>query len=130
MIGAAAQYLKEVNKNIICPVSLKKPFLQQLETEAQYFCEDHRDTSMEMLSGQFGTPEDVAEMFLTELGSRTLEHYKQRQRILCQIMAAVLLVSLAAAAFVVYDAYVMQQRLDDNKYVDSITYTVEPPYHP
>lgn len=127
MVGVAVQYLKKVNRNIACPGSIKKPFLQQLGTEAQYFCADHIDANMEMLSAQFGTPEEVAEMFMTELGSHTVEHCKRRMRILYKILLGILIFSLATAAFVTYDAYVMQQRLYDEAYVDSVTYTVTPP---
>lgn len=125
MRSAAAQYLQEVNKQITCPNSLKKPFLRQLKTEALCFCAEHDGADIHMLSGQFGTPEEVAGEFLAELSSRTVAHYSSKRKQILRFTIAVVLTAVIAFTFLGIQKYYLRQKLTEEEFVASITYEKE-----
>lgn len=122
MSTAASQYLREVKKRIPCSGSQKTEFLCQLEAELIYYCEDHDDVDFVALSECFGSPEEVANDFLSELGANTINKASLiRRRVMYLIAILVASVTILIAGVEIYIFYQQQQVLDVH-YIESITY--------
>jgi len=116
------QYIEEINSLIICPSSVKKSFLEQMKTEAFCFCSDHCDTNVDMLSLQFGSPEEVAEEFMLECGpvavNRSVNVWKQVMRLVTTVILVVIVFTVCLGM----RAFFLRQALLDKVIIASITY--------
>lgn len=125
MASAAFQYCAQVNKHLTCPSSLKRPFLRQLWEETACFCEDADRADLQTLCEQFGSPAEVAEEFLSELGQQTVERcVTRRKKILCATLAIVAAALIAAGALGIQSRQ-LQQKLSEEEFIASITYNDE-----
>lgn len=125
MRSAAMQYIQEVNRQLLCPRSIKKPFLCQLEKEVSCFCADHPDTTTEALIQAFGLPEEVVEEFLSELGGQTARRCANIRRQLFALAVGVILIASTLAAIIDSRTDTLRQTLPSEKIVASITYCEE-----
>lgn len=75
-----------------------------------------------ILSERFGTPDDVAREFLTELGLKAVNSAsRKRQHILYFAVSVIFLIAVFSAVVEIYTNYQQKQALD-GYYVESITY--------
>lgn len=99
--------------------------MRQLEDEVFLYCEDHEEMEMAGLTAHFGTPEEVANNFLTELAPAVRWKYERiRQRVFYAAIAIVLAAVLLVTAMEVY-TNIKQQRILDGHYIESITRQVD-----
>lgn len=93
-----------------------------MEDEVDFFCEDFDGVDFTILSERFGTPDDVAREFLTELGLKAVNSAsRKRQHILYFAVSVIFLIAVFSAVVVIYTNYRQQQALDGS-FVESITY--------
>lgn len=71
--AVAEKYLKAVKRELVCPKSLRKRSLDQLETSLDEFLEDHPTATEADIVEQFGSPADFANAFLTSLDEGELK---------------------------------------------------------
>lgn len=96
--------------------------MRQLEDEVFLYCEDHEEMEMAGLTAHFGTPEEVANNFLTELAPAVRWKYERiRQRVFYAAIAIVLAAALLVTAMEGY-TNIKQQKILDGHYIESITY--------
>ena len=122
MNKAASQYLREGKKRIHCSHSRKTEFLCQLEDEVDFFCEEHDKADYVVLVQHFGSPEDIATEYLSEL--RECAHNQiDRIRRCSQYVTALIAIAviLLSAGVVIFTNYKQQTALN-GYYVESITY--------
>ena len=125
MSTAASQYLREVKKRIHYSGSQKTEFLCQLEAEVIYYCEDHNDVDFATLSACFGTPEDIADNFISELGTDEVRKIgRTRKRILYLIATFIIVTTILVIGVELY-TYHIQQKFEDVQFIESITYEGE-----
>lgn len=122
MKNAAAQYLREVNKQLRCPNSIKKEFLHQLENEMQFFCSDHNGADFATLSEQFGPPDEMAEEFLSQLGEQAVLRCSRTRRKLQVLTIGVILTAVAFAVLIGVQITSLQQQLPEGEFIAAITY--------
>ena len=122
MSKAASQYLREVKKRIPCSGSQKTEFLCQLEAEVIYYCEDHDGVDFTILSEAFGSPEEVANDFLSELGGSLATRTNVFTKRFIYIIATV--ITILAVGISIHTYYV-QHKLSNVEYIESITYEGE-----
>lgn len=96
-----------------------------MEAEVIYYCEDHDHVDLVTLSNYFGSPEDVARDFLSELGESALIKsnsikFRLRNITIAFIIVAFFLI-IGLKIFISYK----QQQILDGYYVESITYEGE-----
>ena len=122
MNNSASQYLQEVKKRIHCSHSLKTEFLCQLEAEVIYYCEDHDNVNFSVLSEHFGTPDDIANDFLSELGMGVNSNANKPKQYVLYLAVALLFIIIAWTAIgEIYTNYKQQQALDIY-YIEEITF--------
>lgn len=122
MQPAVKQYLKEVDKRISCPSSLKRNFLHQLRGELE--CRsDGRDLTV--LAEEFGPPEELAEEFMAELGSRAAARYLQTRRRLLTLVLAVAVMALTALLGLGMREYRLQKKFAEEAFYATINYAPE-----
>ena len=93
-----------------------------MEAEVIYYCEDHDDVDFVTLSECFGSPEEVANDFLSELGANTIHKASLiRRRVMYLIAILVASITILIAGVEIYIFYQQQQVLDVH-YIESITY--------
>lgn len=93
-----------------------------MEAEVIYYCEDHDDVDFVALSECFGSPEEVAKDFLSELGANTINKASLvKQRL---ILFVVIFIIISAVLFISISihVYYIQQTILDSHYIESITY--------
>lgn len=122
MHNAAGQYLRKVKQQLLCPNSMKKPFLRQLEAELSFFCADHADADLDLLSQQFGSPGEVAEDFLTELGELAVSRYTRSRRRLLYLTLGVVLSAVIFSVILSIRTSALRQTLPEGEFVASIIY--------
>lgn len=89
-----------------------------MEAEVIYYCEDYDDVGFTTLVERFGTPENVAKDFLSELGENAAtEAYSIKRKVLYLCVAIIIVIGIGA---VLHTSYV-QHTLLDIQYVESIT---------
>lgn len=101
---------------IHCPHPIKKEFLCQLEDEVYLYCEEHNNENFDGLSRHFGLPKDVADNFLSELGTVAMESHSSILQIVFIALISVLIV------FAVIFLNSVNQNRSNAHYNEAITY--------
>lgn len=125
MYSASRQYIRKVNRQLRCPMSIKKPFLRQLENEASRFCSRYSDANGAMLSQQFGTPEEVAKEFLSELGEQAVNRCTYTRNKLLRLTAGVILAAVILVMLIGTRTDLLKHMLPAKEFVVSISYDEE-----
>lgn len=124
MASAAVTYCAQVNKNLTCPSNIKRAFLRQLRSEIDFYCEEHGEPDVQNLYAAFGTPEEVAEEFLTESSTKTVSNCTdKRNKILIVALVVVVIAAMAVGALSL-QSQAMQQKIDE-EFIASVTYKEE-----
>ena len=93
-----------------------------MEGEVDFFCEEHNKADYAVLAQHFGSPEDIAKEFLSELGGCTNNQIDRVRRCTLYITASIAIAAiLFAAGAAIYTNY-KQQKVLDGYFVESITY--------
>lgn len=124
MNSAVKSYLRDVKKRIICPRSIREPFLRQLTAELEGFCTEQPEADAILLAETFGTPEEVAREFLAELGEQSIGRWTHRRRQLLCIAAAVVLLAAGAVVFISLRKPPPSVQLQED-FIASVTYQQE-----
>lgn len=96
-----------------------------MEAEVIYYCEDHDSVDFAALSDCFGSPEEVANDFLSELGSNAMNKANLvKQRILL-VSAIFIIMAIVSFLGISIHTYYVQQTVLDSHYIESITYEGE-----
>lgn len=113
-----------------------------MEAEVSYYCEDHDYVDLATLSEYFGSPEDVAKDFLSEIGVQAVNaSNRTKNNILWLSISVAVAITIFAAVVETYTNYKQQEALegyfvesityegDVNAYISSPTYAVEYDYN-
>lgn len=126
MNKSVKQYLKKINKQIHCPSSMKRTFLCQLEDEIFCFYADHDDVDIVTLSQDFGTPEVVAEEFLSNLSEQTISCCTKTRKRLLYLTLGMTLTAIIFVTILGVRTASLRQKMADEEFIASITYEKEP----
>lgn len=96
-----------------------------MEGEIIYYCEDHDNVDIVTLSNHFGTPEEVADDFLSELGINEVTKSNLIRKRLLHLVATIIILAIILFAAVEIHAYYIQQQFLDSYFIESITYESE-----
>lgn len=99
--------------------------MRQLEDEVFLYCEDHEGMEMAGLTAHFGTPEEVANNFLTELAPAVRWKYERNKRRVLYAAVGIFLIAIFLIFAMKLHTYVKQQDIVNGYYVETITYTGE-----
>lgn len=93
-----------------------------MEAEVIYYCEDHDSVDFTILSETFGSPEDIANDFLAELGVIAVKREGFIKRHLLRFIMTIVFITMLLVAGVGIHTYYVQNKLLNGHYVESITY--------
>ena len=122
MDSASTQYIRQVRKHLVCPVSLKTPFIRQLKTDVQDYCDDNPSADLSVISAHFGSPTDIAEEFLSTLSAQAVARCTSRQKRVLRLTVVVVFSALLLMAVLVIRDYQLQQKLYGDDFLATITY--------
>lgn len=105
---------------MICPYSQKSKFLRQLASELEAYCDHRDDISQNALREEFGTPEEVANTFLSEMGPVKMGKAVLRHSHYAYITVSVLFVALAGGIWLCAGAQ-KKDTFDPDDLTESIT---------
>ena len=86
--AVAEKYLKAVNRELVCPKSLRKRSLDQLKTSLDEFLEEHPTAAEADIVEQFGSPADFANAFLASLDEGELKKQLKKSKRVWVIVVA------------------------------------------
>ena len=124
---AVRRYMKQVRKRLLCPRSQKKEFLTQLESDLFLFSGETEDANWNALVTQFGTPENAADEFMSELEPEALWKY---QRGKTRLMLAIVCVTATLILAMRVHTYVVQMANLNGYVIETITIGPEVPTDP
>jgi len=92
----ARQYCREVEALLVCPSKTKRAFMSELRSDVQaYITENGEDVSADEIQAYFGTPEDIANGFLSSLSSKKIKWaFSWKKALLIGIGIVLLLLAL------------------------------------
>ena len=101
-------YLKNVSEKLVCPKSLKTAFLSDLKERIQLFQSTDRELTLEALSEEFGSPEEIAAGFFNREDYEELLQKAKilviRWKIVCALVTVILLVLFVFTVLLIHDS--------------------------
>ena len=89
---AIKQYLKEVQKKLTCPLSVKSVFLGELKSNLLEYAEGKENITAEALCANFGDPKEIVDGFLERSDYQELLKKAKKKLQLWRVFSAVLAV--------------------------------------
>ncbi|MBQ7846301.1 MAG: hypothetical protein IJ392_09155 [Clostridia bacterium] len=118
-------YLRQLEKHLPCPRTIREPFLRQLEDELEHFCSRNPEADANMLAECFGSPETVAHEFLVETTPETIAlNFQKRSKVVIAAVSMVLLV-LSAIGFMINQRPAAGKPSSESQVIASIMYAQE-----
>lgn len=100
------QYLKEIQKLLICNGKQRKQFLDSFSDNMDEYLKDNPDASLSDLQEAMGTPQEIAENFLA---NESPAHIKKRMGIVKWVIVGIV------AALVIFIIYLTAMLIDVHK---------------
>lgn len=103
------QYLKEIQKQLVCNGKQRKQFLDAFSDNMDEYLKDNPDASLSDLQEAMGTPQEIAENFLA---NESPAHIKKRMGIVKWVIAgivAALVILIVAIAITLIDIHKAQR---------------------
>ena len=101
MNQAVKQYLKEIKKQLPCSASQKKRYMEHITDSVSDYVGQHSDCNFEELCKAFGTPEEIADAYISDLSADEFSKKTSTKKVvLVSIVLGVILVGVVAFASV------------------------------
>lgn len=75
------KYFSKIRSALVCDFKTKSKILRDLRNEVGEYLEQNPDSSLENITGHFGTPEAIAEEFAISAGTDYIKKYKVHKTI-------------------------------------------------
>lgn len=93
----ARRYCRKIRSWLPCPVKLKRIILTDIFENVQVFLEENPDADMHKLYAQFGSPQQMAASYVSDLDMpKLLRDLRLRKRIFTAVVTAVTAALIAA----------------------------------
>lgn len=89
------------------------------------YCEDHSNVDIDVLSARFGSPEEVANDFLSELGISTLNKANSIGRSTLYLASIFVIIGIILIATIEIYTFYEQQKKPDVYFNEAVTYEEE-----
>lgn len=100
-----AEYISAVSSAIICSPKKKKAFLNQLRSDVEAFVDENSETTVNDIRNVFGSPESIAESFISNIDSGELKQKITLKRLVFAAIIAMLLIYLAFVVISLIDVH-------------------------
>ena len=102
---ALRSYFRSIRSCLTCPRKQKKQIIRELKTNVTAFLEENPKASFEVIASHFGSPQQIASTYLSDLTDAELLHKlhirKKVITIIAGIMAAILVIWLAVVGWAI-----------------------------
>lgn len=102
---ALRSYFRSIRNHLTCSRKQKKQILSELKTNITTFLEEHPQTDFQMIQSHFGSPQQIASTYLSDLTDAELLHKLQIRKkviaIIACLMAAILVIWLAVVGWAI-----------------------------
>ncbi len=105
------KYLHNIKKNLICPYKEKKQILSSVRTSVYDYAEDNNIQDINSICSQFGTPQEIAQIYLPEPDINIIK----RRSFLKKILLAMLICFLAWLVFFLIGLLCIYSELEENE---------------
>lgn len=93
----ARRYCRKIRSWLPCPAKLKRIILADIFENVQAFLEENPDTDIHKLYAQFGTPQQIAASYVSDLDMPKLLHdLRLRKRIFTAVVISITAALMAA----------------------------------
>lgn len=96
-----------------------------MEDEVFLYCEDHGNVDIDGLSERFGSPEEVANDFLSELGTSALNKANSIGRSILYLTSIFVIIGIILIATIEIYTFYEQQKMPDVYFNEAVTYEEE-----
>lgn len=107
-------YYHEIKKQLVCKSSKKKKLIMELKGNIAEFLEDNPNSSINVITQHFGTPEDIADGYISSMEGGELGSNLQKSKWFRRIITMALLVIVAIVSLVC-----IIELLDNHNYAQS-----------
>lgn len=93
-------YMMKVNLNLLCPFNIRKTIIENFKQQIIEYIEQNPHSTIKDMTSFFGTPQLVAERYLSAIDSEIMDRFKSRVRIYRFVFIIIVLAILALVFFV------------------------------
>lgn len=113
LIGTRAvkQYCRQIRRKLACSRKTKRELLDRIIPDLEEFAELHPHATVDDLCERFGSPQEVAESYITTIPARELRKAMKKFRFVTVIILITCFIGLLFAGL--YRVYVMYSLLTD-----------------
>lgn len=93
-----SRYLQKVKRKLLCPHSIKKTIIENFKQQILEYIEQNPDSTVQEMINLFGSPQLVAQRYLSVIDSKVLDKFKNRIRIL-KVLFFIIILGILALIF-------------------------------
>ena len=102
---ALRSYFRSIRSYLSCPWKQKKQIIRELKTNVTAFLKENPKANFEVIASHFGSPQQIASTYLSDLTDAELLHKLQIRKkifaIIACVMAAILVIWLAVVGWAI-----------------------------
>ena len=99
------EYYKEIERLLVCDCKQKSAFMAELRANIDDYIATVGETDIESIRAEFGTPEKIAESFLSNSDALTIKKKLSIRKCIVIALAAALLIYLAFVIISLFDVH-------------------------
>ena len=121
MRNEVKEYLGAVEKELLCEKKQKRALLKRLQTDVEAFCEECADgCDKDLLTQQFGTPQEVAAAVLrTENVSTIRQRLSMKKIVIAVVVSTCVLIAIAFTCYLEHRAKIAED-IANGYYIETI----------
>ena len=93
------EYIKSVKKQIICPTAESRQMLRELQANVSDFVQENPDADMVQIVEQFGTPEEIAKMYIADTEPKNIKKAVNIRKLI--VIAVAIIIAIVAVSCII-----------------------------
>lgn len=118
------RYIRTARRLLACPRNYRSNFTADMEKDIRQFLLENNSAGYEEIIGYFGTPAELARLYLDSVPAEELTAYTSRKKILARFGWGILILLLIVTIFILY-AKLREPRELDTIYIEETTWEIE-----
>lgn len=114
------KYFSSVRRQLPCTRKQKKALLRRLRTGVQTFLLERPDATMSEIEKRFGTPQQIAATYITEMEPQEISQKLKTKRVIVSVVAVAIAVAVISWSVVVIHALINEDKSANGSFSESI----------